>query len=118
GQVQVDLQVSPHRLLPKMAHGVFQQLAIHLVADRGDVATLLRAQDVAGSADLQVAQGNLETCPQLGEFLDRLEPPGSRGREAAFRVQEQVGVSPVLVAANAATKLMQVSQAINVGLVD
>ena len=101
-----------------LPHGVFQQLAVQLVADGGDVAALLRAEDVAGPADFQVAQGDLEAGAQLGELLDRLEPPGGVRRDAAVAVEQQVGIGPVLVPADPAAQLVQVGQAVVVGLVD
>ena len=57
----------------ELADGLFQQLAVQLVADRGDVAALLRAQDVAGAADFQVAHGDGEAGAHVAELLDRLQ---------------------------------------------
>ena len=96
----------------------FQERAIELVADALDVAGLLGAQDVAGAADFQVAQGDLEAGPQLGELLDRLQPLDGVGRDRLVRLEQQVGVGPVLVAADPAAELVQVGQAVLVGLVD
>ena len=75
-------------------------------------------EDVARAADLQVAQGDLEPGPQLGELLDRLEPLDGVGRDRPVRFEQQVGIGPVLVPADPAAKLVQVGQAVLVGLVD
>ena len=72
-------------MLLQRPHRVLQQLAVQLVADRRDVAALLGAEDVAGAADLQVAHGDLEAGPQLGELLDRLQPLLRVRRRAASR---------------------------------
>ena len=44
----------------EIVHGGFKELAVHLVADGGNVAALLGTEDVARAADLQVAHGDLE----------------------------------------------------------
>ena len=82
----MNFQRRAQRLLLEGPHGVFEQLAVQFVADGGDVAALLRAEDIAGATDLQVAQSDLEPGPQLGELLDRLQPPrrGLRHRPAAL----------------------------------
>ena len=40
-----------------------EQPDVELVADRGDVAALLGAEDVAGAADLHVAHGEPQPAP-------------------------------------------------------
>ncbi len=64
---QLDRAIE-ERLLGLVGQGPgrrFQQRAIELVADALDVARLLGPQDVAGAADLEVAQGDLEAGPEL-----------------------------------------------------
>ena len=51
-----------------------QQARVEVEADRGHVAVLLRAEDVAGAADLEVGQRDLEAGAQLGRVEDRLQP--------------------------------------------
>ena len=66
---------APRRsIVLQIAHRLLQQLAVQLVADRRDVAGLLRPEDVARAADLQVAHGDLEARARARELLDRLEP--------------------------------------------
>ena len=51
---------------------VGQQADVEIESHRADVAALLRAQQVARPADLQIAQGDLEAGPQLRRLEDRL----------------------------------------------
>ena len=101
-----------------MPDRIFQELAIQLIADGGNVAALLRAQDVAGPADFQVAHGNLEAGPQLGEFLNRLEAARGLRRDRPVAVEQHVGVSPMLESSDAAAQLMQIRKPVVVGLID
>src|SRR3989338_11481043 len=48
----------------KMFHRFFQEAAVEIEADRGDVAMLFLTQDVSSAADLQVLKGDLETSAQ------------------------------------------------------
>ena len=77
-QLQVDRPEVLDRLVLEPADGLVEQLAVQLVADGGDVAALLGAEDVARPADLQVAHGDAEAGPEVGVFLDGLEPLGGR----------------------------------------
>ena len=60
----------------------------------------------------------LKPAPSCGELLDRLEPLDRVGRDRLVGFEQQVGVGAVLVAADPAAKLVQVGQAVLVGLVD
>ena len=48
--------------------GFFEELAVHFVADGGDVAGLLGAEHVAGAADFEVAHGDLEAGAELADI--------------------------------------------------
>ena len=106
------------RQLLQLAHGLLQQRAVQLVADRRDVPALLRAQDVAGAAQLQVAHGDREAGAHLAELLDRPQPPRRLRRQVPVLIDQQVAVRPVLVPPHAAAQLVQVGQAVAVGVVD
>ena len=118
GQIDVDLDRRFRRQLLQPPHGLLQQIAVQLVADRGDVPALLGAEDVARPANLQVAHGDGEAGAHVAELLDRPQPPGGAGREVLVRVDQQVAVRAVLVAPHAAAKLVQIGQPVAVGLVD
>ena len=74
GQVELDLGRLAHRLALQLGHRLGDHLAVEVVADRGDVAGLAGAEQVAGAADLEVAHGDLEARAQLGGLADRLQP--------------------------------------------
>ena len=82
--------------------GFLQQLAVEVQADFADVAALGGAQQVAGAANLQVAHGDAEAGSQFGGLQDGLQAPLGRLGDAAAPGDQQVGVSPVLAAADAA----------------
>src|SRR5206468_4998406 len=63
------------RLAAQFSHGLCQELRVKIEAHRGNVAVLLRAQQIAGAADLQIPHGEPEPSPELGHLLDHLEPP-------------------------------------------
>jgi len=47
-----------------------QQIAIQLVAHRGDVAALLGSQDVAGAAQFQIAHRNAKPGAHVAELFN------------------------------------------------
>ena len=51
-----------------------QELDVELEADGGDVARLLRAEQLAGAADLEVAHRDREAGAELGVVGERREP--------------------------------------------
>jgi len=76
-QVQVHLRRRQHvadngvlRSRPHLRHGALEHLEVHLESDRRDRTMLLGAEQVAGSADLEVAERDLETLPQLVQPRD------------------------------------------------
>ena len=82
------------RLAPQRRDRLAHQAAVQVVPDRGDVARLGLAEQVAGAADLEVAHGDPVAGPELGGFADGLEPlVGVLAEHAVGRV-EQVGVGP------------------------
>ena len=78
---------------------------------------LVRAEEVAGPADLQVAHGDLEAGAQLGVLADRPQPlVGLFGEDAVGRMEE-VGVGPLSPAAHPATDLVQLAEPEEVGTI-
>ena len=74
------------RLAAQLGDRLLEHLRVQVEADRGDGARLLRAEQVAGAADLQVVRGDREAGAELGERLQHLEPPlGVLGDGAARR---------------------------------
>ena len=119
-EVQPHLHLHPRLDLLALQRGdaLLEQLAVELEADRRDMAALLRAEQVAGAADFQVAHGDFEAAAERGVLLDRAEALAHVGEEPAVARQQQVGVGLVLVAAHAAAQLVEVAQAEAVGAVN
>ena len=67
---------------------------VQVEADRGHVPRLLAAEDVAGAADLEVGQRDLEPGAELGGVEDRLEPLARLVRQPLAAPVQQVGVRP------------------------
>ena len=126
-QVGVDRNVEAdrfRRLLPalaglaRLADGLVDHLAVELEADRGDVARLLLAEQVAGAADVEVAHRDLEARAELGVV--------GEGREARRRILgqrlrrgvEQVGEGALARAADPAADLVGLGEAELVGALD
>ncbi len=129
GQVGLDRQVDDGlRLLdarrpilsPRLAllDGLREQPRVEIEPDRGHVARLLPAEDVARAADLEVGQGDLEAGTQLRRVEDRLEPlPRLLAHPLAPPV-EQVRVRPPRRPPDAAAELVELRQPERVGPVD
>src|SRR5262249_26472456 len=95
-----------------------EQFAIQFVADGRDVAALLRAEDVAGAANFQIAHRDGESSPHVTELFDGSQPLGRIARKVLIRIDQQIAVRAVLIPPDPATKLVQVGQAVSVSLVD
>ena len=110
-QVELDLGRLAHLLALQLGHDLADHLAVQVVADRGDVARLAGAEQVAGAPDLEVAHGDLEPRAQLGGLADGLEPlVGLFGQRAVAGV-EQVGVGPLARPPDPAPDLVELAQA-------
>ena len=57
---------------------LFEQLAIELEADTGDVAALLRAEQIACTAKFEVAHRNAKACAELIVLLERVQALSAR----------------------------------------
>ena len=97
---------------------MLEQLAVKLEAHRRDVPALFRAEHVACAADFQVAHGHLEAAAERGILLDGADAFAHVGEEAGVARNEQVGVGLVLVAPDAAAKLVKVAQTEAVGAIN
>ena len=86
--------------------------------DRGDRAGLLRAEQLAAAADLEVLRRDLEARAELGEPLQRLEPPARLVGDVLGLGHEQVAVRALLAAADPAAQLVELGEAERVGARD
>ena len=82
------------------------------------MAALLRAEQVTRTADLEIPHRQRKARAHARKFLDRAEPPGGRAREVRRLVDEHVAIRAVMRPADAAPQLVQVGEAVGVGLVD
>ena len=91
GHVRVDAGVDPDgahgdpRLARELGDRLVQHLDVELEAERGDVARLLGAEQVARAADLEVAHRDLEPGAELGVVGERREARARLGRQLATR---------------------------------
>ncbi len=51
----------------------FEHGGVHFEADGFDVAALLAAEEIAGTAEFKVEGGDFESSAEVGEFLERGE---------------------------------------------
>ena len=74
-QLRIDLRL---KILPlglvtlHGADGFVEHLAIQIVSDAGNLAVLLRTEEISRAADLQVAKRNLVAGAELGVIADGL----------------------------------------------
>src|SRR3546814_659399 len=102
---------SSHPAAARRRHRCLQQMLVELYADLADMARLFLAQQVAGTADVEVVARELETGAEGIQRLHYLEPTlGGRGQHAARR-QRQVAVGAQLGPPDAAAKLVELGEA-------
>ena len=114
GHRQADLRVDLGlvRLAAQLVDRLLEHLHVGLVADGGEVARLLGAEQVAGAADLEVEVREAEAAAELREILDRLEAALRRRRvRASSAGDQQVGVGALAAAADAAAQLVELREA-------
>src|SRR5207248_2698676 len=87
-------------------------------ADAHDVQALLGPQQVAGPPDLEVAQGELEARPQLGQLLQGPEPPLGLVVHPAVGRDQQVAEGLQPLAADPPPKLVELGETEAIGPVD
>ena len=90
--------------------GFAEQLREQREAHRADVPRLLRAQQIAGPADLEVLERDLEPGAEVVGFHDRRQPPLRDLAEGAPGFGHQVGVGAHAGAADASAQLVHLRQ--------
>src|SRR5262245_15502647 len=68
----LHLDVAP--LAAQLLHRLFHHLRVELEADRGDVARLLLAEQVAGAANLEIVRRQPKSAAQVVELLQHAQP--------------------------------------------
>ena len=102
---------SPCSCALHLADGVGQQARVEVEADRVDEAGLLRAEQVARAANLQVLHGDAEARAQLGRLEDGAQPLLGDRRQLEVLVVEEVGVGLLRPASDAPAQLVELRQA-------
>ena len=113
-QIEVELRRRQHVLdeifvaaTADPLHGVAEHLNVHLEADGGDRAMLLGTEQVAGAADLQVAERDLEAHAQLVQARHHVQSLVGVLGQRARRVEEQVAIGPLARAADPTAELVE-----------
>ena len=102
----------------QLGDGLVEHLDVQLEAERGDVAGLLGAEQVARAADLEVAHRDREAGAELGVVGERRQPrAGLRGQLGRVRIEE-VGVREDVAAADAPADLVELGEPELVGALD
>ena len=102
----------------QFADGFVEQADVGVEADRVDVAVLLAAQQVAGAAQFQIERGDLEAGAQVAEFLEGGQAlAGDLGQLGVGRDQ-QVGIGAAVRPAHASAQLIQLREAVALGILD
>ena len=101
----------------RLRHRLLQHLLVELEADLLDVAGLLVAEQIAGAADVEVVDGELEAGAERVERLQHLQPALGLRRDLAVGRQREQRIGAQLGAADAAAQLVELRQAEHVGAV-
>ena len=91
---------------------------IHVVAHLADEATLFGAEDIAGTAYVEVAHGDVEAAADGGELLDGTQAALGVVGQGEVGGDEQVAESLAVRASHAAAHLVQVAEAKLLRVVD
>ena len=95
-QIERDGPLLRRRLAgARLLDGGVQEPRVEIEADRRDMAALLRAEDVARAANLQIAHRQLEARAEVSRLLDRLQALLRLRRHRLRGVVEEVGVGAV-----------------------
>ena len=124
GHVRVDSRIHADRpsrgaaLSRELRDGLAEQLDVELEAERGDVAGLLRAEQVAGAPDLEVAHRDREACSELGVVGERGQTGPRLWRELRSVRIEEIRVREHVGSAHAAADLVELGEPEHVGPLD
>ena len=102
----------------QISHGFGQQVAVQLETDRRNVARLLVAEQIAGTAQLKIAHGDTKARTELGVVGERGEARTRLLAQLGRIGIQQIGMCSHIRPANATTDLVQLRQAEQVGALD
>ena len=124
GHIRVDAGIHPHRpggdplLALHLRNGLVEELDVELEADRGDVAGLLSAEQLARAADLEVAHRDREAGAELRVVGKRRQAGARLGGQLPRIGIEEVRVGRGVGAAHAPADLVELGEAEHVGALD
>ena len=99
----------------ELGHCLVEHLDVELEAERRDVTGLLGAEQVAGTADLEVAHRDLEAGAELGVVGERRKPGAGLRRQLARVRIEEVRVGGDVRAADPPADLVELAEPEGVG---
>ena len=99
-------------------HGFFQNLLVGLVAEVGDESALLRAEQVARAAYVEVLHRYVDSAAEVGEAFYGLKPPARHRRQRQTGRHEQIAERLLVATSHAAAQLVQLAQSEILGVVD
>jgi len=95
-----------------------EEPAIHAKADGGDMAGLLRAEEIAGAADFEIAHGDGVAGAESGVFEDGFEAVACGAVKDKIRGNDQIGVGLAGGTADAAAELVEIGETKSVRVVN
>ena len=105
-QVHTGKPLFGNLLTLQLAHGLFQQLHVHIESDRLDMSSLLRSKEVASAPDLQIERRDPEAASQLAELADRGETLPRRRRQRILGRHQEVRVRTAVGSTHPAAQLV------------
>ncbi len=79
---------------------VLQHAGVHFKAHGLDMAALLPAQHIARTAQLEIERGDLEAGAEVGELLQRGQPPARDLGQLLLGGNQQVGIGAAVGSAD------------------
>ncbi len=124
GDVRIHRQLEPQLglafgdIATERGDGLADHPQVEVEADSRDVSGLFAAEQVAGSANLEVFERDLDARPEVVVRSDGRQPVERRlGQRLVFVVQE-VGVGPLATSTDATAQLVQLREPVLVGAID
>ena len=93
----------------ELLHGFGEDFLVHVEAQFRDETALFAPEEVAGSPNVEVAHGDLDTAAEVAELRNRLEAFAAFVRQQTKRWRQEVAEGFFVRAPDAATELVQVT---------
>ena len=91
---------------------------IGLVAQIGHKTTLLRTQQIPGTANVEILHGNVDSAAQIREILDGLQSAPTVIGQCAERGRHEIAKSLLTAAAHTTAHLVQIRKSEMLCIVD